>query len=57
LTDRDVDLIRELHEEHGLSYGVLAGKFEVSKSVIRDICRYRRRTERPIRWKKVLTTD
>lgn len=57
LTDHDVDLIRELHEEHGLSYGVLAVKFEVSKSTIRDLCRYRRRTEIALYRRKVLTRD
>ena len=57
LTDHDVDLIRELHEEHGLSYSVLAEKFDSSKSAIADICRYRRRANRPVRWKKVALTD
>lgn len=51
LSDHDVDLIRELHEEHGLSYSVLAEKFDSSKSAIADICRYRRRAIRPVRWK------
>lgn len=43
LTERDVDLIRELHEEHGLSYLALARKFEVSKSLVAKVCRYERR--------------
>jgi antitoxin component HigA of HigAB toxin-antitoxin module len=57
LTDHDVDLIRELREDHGLTYQCLAEKFECSKSTIRDICRYRRRWQRPDRWKKVALTD
>ena len=57
LTDHDVDLIRELREEHKLTYEALAEKFECSKSTIRDICRYRRRWQRPDRWKKVALTD
>lgn len=57
LTDHDVDLIRELREDHGLTYQALAEKFECSKSTIRDICRYRRRWQRPVSWKRVPVTD
>ncbi len=57
LTDHDVDLIRELHEYHGLSYSVLAEKFDSSKSAIADICRYRRRANRPVRWKRAKGVD
>ena len=57
LTDHDVDLIRELREEHKLTYEVLAEKFECSKSTIRDICRYRRRWQRPVSWKRVPVVD
>lgn len=53
LLNRDVDLVRELREEHGLSYSELAAKFGVSKSTIRDICRYRRRVTYPVRFKRV----
>lgn len=45
LTDHEVDLIRELHEEHGMGYRLLATKFEVSKRTIRDICSYRKRAQ------------
>jgi DNA-directed RNA polymerase specialized sigma24 family protein len=44
LTDSDVEMIRELHEVHRLSYAKLAVKFEVSLSAINKICRYVRRT-------------
>jgi transposase len=53
LSDREVDQVRELHEEHGLSYTKLAEKFGVSRSTIRDICKYRRRVSYPVRWKRV----
>ncbi len=53
LTDAEVDLVRELRELHGWTYAALAGKFEVSKSTIQDICTYRRRGQRPAGWKEV----
>lgn len=53
LTDRDIDLIRHLHEKDGLSYGVLAEKFEVSKGTIAKICRYERRAQYACRFKEV----
>lgn len=42
--DADVELVRELHEQHGLSYGALAEKFEVPRATIRNWCAYRTRT-------------
>lgn len=57
LTDHDVDLIRELHEEHGLSYSQLAEKFGCSKSTIRDYCQYRRRCQFPEKWRRVRVDD
>lgn len=53
LTDHDVDLIRDLREEYGLTYQEIADKFEVSKSTIRDIVKCRRRWQRPESWKRV----
>ena len=43
LTDGEVELIRALHEKHGMSYSTLAEKFEVSVSLVGKICRYQRR--------------
>ncbi len=43
LSDHEVELMRELHEVDGWSYGRLANKFEVSKSAVASICRYRTR--------------
>lgn len=45
LTDREVDLVRVLHEKHGMSYGKLAEKFEQHKGTIAKICRYERRSQ------------
>lgn len=36
-----VDLILDLHEDAGVSLGVLARWFGVSKECVRDICNYR----------------
>lgn len=53
LTDHDVDLIRELHEEHGATYRDLADKFSVSVWSVRAICRYRVRVQVATRWKRL----
>jgi predicted DNA-binding protein (UPF0251 family) len=56
LTDHEVELIRQLHEE-GLSYTQLAEKFDVGKSTIQDICTYRRRAQTPTIWRGVRIPD
>ena len=43
LTDAEVERIRSLHEDDGLSYSTLAEKFEISKGAVAKICRYERR--------------
>ena len=53
LTDHEVDLIRELHEVHGVGYRVLARKFEVSRATIQSICNYRRRAQIAVGYKRV----
>ena len=45
LTDAEVDTIRTLHEDYGLSYSTLAEKYEISKGAIAKICRYERRCQ------------
>ena len=45
LTDAEVEIIRQLHEEDGLSYKSLAEKFEISKVAVAKICRYERRAQ------------
>lgn len=57
LTDHDVDLIRRLHEDEGMSYRVLARKFEVSKGAIAGICRYERRAQTVERFREVRVLD
>lgn len=54
LTNAEVECIRELHETEGLGYGLLAVKFELSKSAIAKICRYERRAQFAVRVKAVL---
>lgn len=41
--DSEVQIVRELHEEHGLGYGTIAEKMELPKSTVRNWCKdYRR---------------
>lgn len=56
LTDAEVELVRELHRE-GMSYGRLAAKFEVSKSLIRYIVQYKRRGQIATEWRTVHVPD
>ena len=44
-TDADVDLIRTLHEEHGVPYSNLAAWFGTNKRTICRICRYEQRAQ------------
>ncbi len=46
ISDDDVDLMRELHEDHNISYAELARKFGVSPAHARAICVYEIRLER-----------
>lgn len=43
LSDREIDLIRYLHETMGWAYGQLARKFNKPKGTIAKICTYQRR--------------
>ena len=51
LSDAQVDQIREMREDQGMSYSALAKAFGVPKSTVADICKYRRRAQTPARWK------
>jgi ribosome-binding protein aMBF1 (putative translation factor) len=53
LTDAEVERIRSLHEDDGMSYDTLAEKYEVSKWCIGRICRYERRAQTPAGWKTI----
>ncbi|OAE72592.1 hypothetical protein A7J71_11270 [Achromobacter insolitus] len=50
LTDHDVELMRQLHEEDGIGYKRLARMFDVSREQARDICRYKARAQTPHKW-------
>lgn len=49
ISDRDVDLIRQLHEE-GLGYRAIARKFELSRYTVRDIVKCNRRYATAVRF-------
>ena len=52
LTNSDVDLIRSMHED-GISYKAIAEKFLVSKWAIGRICRYERRAQFAVKFKRL----
>lgn len=56
LTDAEVERIRSMHEA-GMSYELLAEKFEVSKWAVGRICRYERRAQTPAGFKRVHVPD
>ncbi len=53
LTDAEVECVRQLREVEGMSYRVLAEKFEQHKGTIAKICRYERRGQLTTRIKIV----
>lgn len=53
LSDDTVDLIRELHEDEGRSYGFIAMRLKISYHTIKKICRYERRAQIPDKWIRV----
>lgn len=53
LTDAEVERIRVLHEDEGMSYTRLAAIFEVNRGTVAKICRYERRGQTPANWKKI----
>lgn len=50
LSDAAVELIRRLHED-GLSYRVIAEKFEISKAMVCYICTYQKRAQAAVRFR------
>lgn len=48
LTDHDVDLIRELHEEHGMSTSMIARKFEITPRWALRLVQYTGRVSSPV---------
>ena len=57
LTDAEVERIRSLHEDDGMTYETLAEKYGVSKWCIGRICRYQRRAQTPAKWKTIWVPD
>lgn len=53
LSDADVELIRDIYEEGMESYSTLGHVFGVSKELIRDIVKYRRRATTPSDYRTV----
>jgi hypothetical protein len=52
LTDAEVELLRKLNEA-GLCYRELAEKFETNKGTVAKICRYERRCQYAVKFKKL----
>jgi DNA invertase Pin-like site-specific DNA recombinase len=50
LSDAAVEMIRRLHEG-GMSYRVIAIKFEISKAMVCYICTYQKRAQRAVKWR------
>jgi ribosome-binding protein aMBF1 (putative translation factor) len=53
LSDEQVNRIRDLREDHGLTYDQLAAMYSVPKATIQSICQYRTRAQTPFGWKKL----
>lgn len=51
LSDAEVDLMRELHEDYGFGYRRLAAKFECGVTTVRHIVTYAKRAQTPMRFK------
>jgi len=52
-SDAQVDRIRDLREDHGLTYVQLALMFQCHKQTIASICQYRTRAQTPFGWKEL----
>ncbi|WP_175982566.1 helix-turn-helix domain-containing protein [Caballeronia zhejiangensis] len=52
LTDRDVELMRQLHEQR-MPRRDIAEKFEVSESTVDKIVNYRRRAQMPVKFRSI----
>lgn len=53
-TDEEIDQIRELHEDRGLSYLRIAKMLGLSKSFVSCVCQYKRRATTYEHWKNVV---
>jgi hypothetical protein len=57
LSNEQIDRIRDLHEDHNLTYRQLAAMFSVSFSMIAGVCQYRRRAQTPFGYKTLRIDD
>lgn len=53
LTDAQIDQMRDLHETHGVDYEALAAMFGISKWAVGRICRYERRAQTPVGYRRI----
>ena len=53
LSDATVDRIRDMHEDEGKGYRLIAKELGLSRHTVRDICRYTRRAQAVDHWKKI----
>jgi DNA invertase Pin-like site-specific DNA recombinase len=56
LSDAEVEMVRKLHEM-GMSYALIAEKFESSIHTIGKICRYQRRAQWAVRKKTIFVSE
>ena len=54
LNNEQVDRIRDLREDFGLTYAQLAAMYSVTKSCIAGICQYRRYVSTPFGFKTLM---
>lgn len=52
--DALVDKVRDMHEEQGMGYGAIAQALNLSKSIVREWCRYSKRAQTCEGWKRVV---
>jgi hypothetical protein len=57
LTDNEVELMRELHAEKAMGYRKLAQKFEVAACTVRNIVKYKTRSQMPSEWRVIKTGE
>lgn len=53
LTDHDVELMRQMHEQEGIGYKRLAKMFDTSVAQARNICLYRQRAQTASSWRTI----
>ena len=54
LTNEQVDRMRDLREDFGMTYTQLAAMYNVTKRSVAAICQYKRRVSTPFGWKTLV---